>query len=385
MRYRELKRMYDLMGPQKTVHYLRDCLEQKLIEPAEFSLRTLAEALIPEGREFVEHCRPLRKASVNLLESGAVDVSAFSHITAQLMYAKVMEGYQQEEFVASRLVETIPTRQDGEKIPGVTPIGDGAEIVDPGQPYPLVGFSEDYIETPGTDKRGMVCAVTREAIFFDRTSLVLRNAFKVGEMLALNKEKRVLDVIVGVTNNYKWNGTSYDTYQDSAPWVNVQSGNDLVDWTDIDASEQLFADLVDPHTGEPILVQPRMILVMPARLHTARRILAATEVRSGDGASGSMQTITANPLAGYELYSSRLAYRRVLAAGVVEANAKAWWFHGDFRRAFGYMENWPITVSQAPPNHHDEFERDIVIKVKASERGAAVVLDPRYVVKNYAA
>ena len=38
---------------------------------------------------------------------------------------------------------------------------------------------------------------------------------------------------------------------------------------------------------------------------------------------------------------------------------------------------------QAPPHHQDEFERDIVLKVKASERGAAAVIDPRYVVKNY--
>ena len=46
------------------------------------------------------------------------------------------------------------------------------------------------------------------------------------------------------------------------------------------------------------------------------------------------------------------------------------------------MENWPITVTQAPPNSEAEFTHDIVARFKASERGAAAVLNPRYVVKN---
>ena len=46
------------------------------------------------------------------------------------------------------------------------------------------------------------------------------------------------------------------------------------------------------------------------------------------------------------------------------------------------MENWPITVTQAPPNSEAEFSQDIVLRFKASERGAAAVLDPRCVVKS---
>ena len=46
------------------------------------------------------------------------------------------------------------------------------------------------------------------------------------------------------------------------------------------------------------------------------------------------------------------------------------------------MENWPITVTQAPANSEAEFNQDIVLRFKASERGAAAVIDPRYVVKS---
>ncbi len=45
------------------------------------------------------------------------------------------------------------------------------------------------------------------------------------------------------------------------------------------------------------------------------------------------------------------------------------------------MENWPITVTQAPVGSEADFTNDIVLRFKASERGAAAVLNPRYVVK----
>jgi hypothetical protein len=47
------------------------------------------------------------------------------------------------------------------------------------------------------------------------------------------------------------------------------------------------------------------------------------------------------------------------------------------------MENWPITVTQSPLNSEADFTSDVVVRFKASERGAAAVLNPRYVVKCY--
>jgi hypothetical protein len=67
---------------------------------------------------------------------------------------------------------------------------------------------------------------------------------------------------------------------------------------------------------------------------------------------------------------------------VAADEAKKWWFLGDFRKAFAYMENWPITVAQSPLGSEADFASDIVVRFKASERGAAAVLNPRYIVKN---
>ncbi len=379
IKYRELKRRYDLDGPQRTTAHLSEALEQGQLRPEDFSLRDLAEALVPDGGEWVRSLDPRSSAGSAVLEAGeAVDTTAFLNIAGQVVYSKIMQSYRQEAFVVSNLVETIPTKMDGEKIPGVTPIqGDAAEVK-PGMPYPSLGFGEDYIETPSTTKHGFIVPVTKEAIFFDRTYLVLSRAAEVGELLGLNKEKRLLDVVTGVTNNYKWKGTTHNTYQTATPWINVKAGNELVDWTSVDAAEQLFAEMLDPHTGEPVMIRANTVLVMPAYRHAALRIFYAPEVRTD---SGDTATIAANPLGNYRVYDSRLAYRRIVASGVAADNAKKWWFMGNFKKAFAYMENWPITVSQSPVGSEADFNADIVVRFKASERGAAAVLNPRYVVK----
>ncbi|MBL9083012.1 MAG: hypothetical protein JNK76_14450 [Planctomycetales bacterium] len=379
IRYRELKRRYELDGAARTVDHLSEALRTRQLRAEDFSLRDLAETLVPDGAEWVRLLDPRASGGVNLLEAGdGVDATAFLNVAGQVIYSKILEAYSQEAFVVSKLVDTIPTRLDGEKLPGVTPPADGVAEVLPGMPYPHVGLGDDYIETPSTMKHGLIVPVTREAIFFDRTNLVLSRAAEVGELLGLNKEKRLLDVVVGATNNYKWRGTSYNTYLESGSWTNVRHDNELVDWRNVDAAEQLFADMLDPNTGEPVLISARTALVMPAYRQAAMRIFQATEV---DQVTDDVTTRIANPLAGYRAYESRLAYRRIIAAGTAADDAKAWWFLGDFKRAFAYMENWPITVTQSALGSEADFNNDVVVRFKASERGAAAVLNPRYVVK----
>jgi hypothetical protein len=382
LKYRELKRRYDLDGAESTVSHLSEALREGHLKPADFSIRDLAEALVPDGREWVRMLDPRSAGSVSVMESGGgVDVTAFLNITGQVIYSKIMEAYLQEAFVVSKLVDTIPTRLDGEKIPGISRIAESIEEVGPGMPYPHLGFGEDYIETPSTTKRGFIVPVTKEAIFFDRTHLVLSRAAEVGEVLGLNKEKRLIDLVIGAANNYKWKGTTYNTYQTSTPWINSLATNELVDWTNVDKAEQLFADILDPNTGEPVLVRGTTVLVMPAYRHAAHRVFSAAEL-TFTAAGSTTATVAANPLTGYRVYDSRLAYRRIVASGIAAATAKKYWFMGDFRRAFAYMENWPITVTQAPIGSEAEFNNDVVLRFKASERGAAAVLNPRYVIKN---
>jgi hypothetical protein len=156
---------------------------------------------------------------------------------------------------------------------------------------------------------------------------------------------------------------------------------ELIDWTDVDAAEQLFADILDPNTGEPVLIQATTVLVTPAYRHAAHRIFNAAEIDYSP-VNAATTTVAANPLGNYTVVESRLAYRRIVASGQQATAAKKWWFIGDFRKAFAYMENWPITVAQSPMGSDADFDQDIVVRFKASERGAAAVINPRYVVKS---
>ena len=119
---------------------------------------------------------------------------------------------------------------------------------------------------------------------------------------------------------------------------------------------------------------------MPAYRHAAHRVFSAAEL-TFTAAGSTTATVAANPLSGYRLYDSRLAYRRIIASGIAAATAKKYWFVGDFRRAFAYMENWPITVTQSGVGSEADFNQDIVMRFKASERGAAAAINPRYVAK----
>jgi hypothetical protein len=376
--------MYETAGAEETVRHLQEALQTGDLKPEDFSIRELAEATLSAER--VRRMDP-RQGGVCLLEAGdGVDATAFSNIVGQVIEAKILAAYQQEAFVMSKLVDTVPTRLDGEKIPGIGRVADTVAEVQPGMPYPNLGFGEDYIETPQTAKRGFIVPVTKEAIFFDRTNLVLQRAAEVGEILGLNKEKRLLDLLIGTTNNYKWKGAAYNTYSNAGTgvppdgdWIN-QTDEELMDWTDVDAAEQLFANILDPNTGEPVLVQATTVLVMPAYRHAAHRIFNAAEITYASG-GGATAVTAANPLGNYKVVESRLAYRRLLAAGHSADDAKKFWFIGDFRKAFAYMENWPITVSQSPLGSEAEFNQDIVVRFKASERGAAAVINPRYVVR----
>lgn len=385
--YQQLARDYK-NDARKASAELSEALREGHIKPEQFSIRALAENLIPDGREYVSLMDP-RHGGGFQEAMGAVSTTDFSNITGQLIYTKVMEAAEQESFVFTDLIPTVETQFDGEKIPGVTGIGDQAAIVPEGQAYPYAGVTEDYIETPRTTKRGEIVALTKEAIFFDRTNLVIDRASKVGESLGLNKEKRACDCVVDentTAHRYKWRGNIIATYGDNSgthSWDNLQASNALVDFTDINALELLLAAILDPNTGEPIMVMADTLICNPELVHTARATINATMIRlqaGGFATSGNLySTESPNPLGGgpfsanYNLVTSRMLPTRMAT--------DTSWFLGNPRKAFAYYQNWPITVVTAPSNSEAEFTNDVVLRFKASERGAYATIEPRYMAK----
>ena len=360
-------------------------LADRSIKPEELSIRELFEECVPDGRELAELLNPRypQAGSHALLEAaGAIASSDFSNISGQIVYTRLIEKMQQEEFVFTNLVPTQSTPYDGEKIADIQGLGDQASVVGETEEYPLIGTGEDWIETPQTTKRGFIVPVSKEAIFFDRTNRLLNEAGKVGEWLGVNKEKRAIDCVIDenvTTHRYKWRGTAYGTYVDS-PWDNLSASTGLVDWSDIDAVELLLSAITDPSTSEPVVVTPDTLICTPQMQMTARRILNATQVEyvqapvgwDVDSVAYTRGTTSPNPVSRYNLVSSRQ-----LAARMATDTT---WYLGKPSEAFVYMENWPIAVIR-----QDEgpamFHRDIVTQFRCSERGQYYVLEPRKMAK----
>ena len=144
-----------------------------------------------------------------------------------------------------------------ERLSGVSELGDAAQVVNEGKPYPTAGVNEDWVDLPRMLKRGFIVPVTKEALFFDQTAQVLRNSSDLGRSFGINKEKRAIDCVIDentTAHRYKWRDATYATYQGTTPWINIKTGNALVDWTDIDAVEQLFANMTDPNTGVSLAI-----------------------------------------------------------------------------------------------------------------------------------
>ena len=391
MDYKVLRRQCDAARKDGNLEPLMEDikagLDSKQIRPDEFSIRKLFEATVPGGNEIAQSWQPGGKGislaeadHQSLMESGATLSSAFSNITGQIVYTEVMQAYQDENYVFTPLVRDVPTQFNGEKIPGITRLGDTFESIGENQPYPIAGVGEDWIETPQTVKRGEIVPISKEAVFFDRTGLILERCAELGHFYGGNKEKRIIDAVVDenvTAHRYKWRGTSYATFQSSTPWINLQTSNALADWTDIDALELLMSQLIDPHTGEPIMIMPKHLVVTRQLKNTARQIVRALEVRKGDGASATSVTIGASPIdTDYSIISSALLATRMAT--------DTSWFIGDIGKAVRYMQNWPMTIDQAPVNSEVEFTHDIINRWKVSERGAAVVVEPRALVKSTA-
>ncbi len=382
--------------PAGAAAQLQESFKAKDVRPTEFDLGRLFEEMF--GWQEFNACRRKEQLANEVFQrfsetaDGAVTTAAFQNISGQIVYTTVLDAYMAEEFVFSQLIPNTPTQfLDGEKIAGITEIGDEAAVRNETDPYTLAGVGEDWVFTPPLKDRGMIVPVTWEAIFADRTGKLLERAGDVGKWMGVNKEKRAIDCVIDgntTAHRYNWRGTVIASYGDNSgthTWDNLAATNGLTDWVNMDAALQVFNGLTDPYTGEPILMDPKQIIVTKSKERTAERILRATDIQvttPGYATSGNpTKTSVANPYNGtVALTTSRLFGARVTAASGLATD----WYLGDIGKYAKYMQAEPIAVVSAPPNNPDEFHRRIVQQYRVNERGAFVVVQPRAIVKSTA-
>jgi hypothetical protein len=378
---------------------LNEDFRKRTVRPGDFSVRQLFENFVrdshgdPCGREILESWMPDGGYSVSLLSEagmGAVTTSAFTKIIGQIVYNEILDAWNNPAFVADQLAKTVPTKfLDGEKIAGISAVADEAEAIGETQAYPLTGLTGSYVETPVPTKRGHILPLTKEVLIADRTGVLLERAQTITQTMRINKEKRVVDAALGVSNTWKRNGSAAtDTYGDSAAaphnFDNLAGSNGLTDYTDIENALKLLNAMTDPDTGEPIIITATQLIVDTNKLYTARNIVNATQIRTS---SSNLETLSPNPINAPSMGGVQVQDLQILSSPFITARYTAGsvtnttWFIGDFRKAFRYMEVWPLSTVEMPQNSDWEFRNDIVRAWKVSEFGVVAVVEPRYVVK----
>jgi hypothetical protein len=370
-----------------------------------FSLKGLAEATMGEnwpdrlkaGSAQLMHGAGLLEGSV-----AAVDVSAFSNITGQLLIDRIRDNYEAPQFIGDRLMEIAPVvggNLGTHREPWLSRVKDDPGLLNPQQEYPETVFAEQYIDLPAVEKRGLRCSVSLEMITADKTKQAMARAEDVGFRLRYNREERQLKVVSGIVNNFKYMGTGYNTYNTSGLWINKQSGVVITDYRGIATAELLFSNMTDLVTGKAILIDPSkmMILCIPSKLPELKIALHAARTRSGQYPTSGAAT---NALADYEgvplindvdypivasVILNHLLTDTVASGGqaITATNAKEYIFMGNFQKAFVYREVMPFTTAQAPPGNPFEFLQDVVVQVKAMEWGVAGVQGPQQIVWTY--
>jgi hypothetical protein len=359
------------------------------IRPEEFSLRDLAAYFVMVDGEPIGHEGLRAWESGHLIEADVVSSTAFAAITQRVVNAAVREGFQLPAVQLSNLIPVVQARSRETQLPNFTlPLGDKSNLeYGEGQDVPMVGMMAEYVKALPPKKRGGRLPITREAIIFDETGRILDEARRLGEMIALEKERLIVRYITGLVPNcvierrktYSAELTADLFYSSGGNWTNQQT-NPFADWTDIDDAENLILSNTLPGTTMPPMLTRRFLVAPPQMRSTVARVLNATEVRSGT----SNVVASANPVADLNIQSivSPLIYSEQVAAGLSGSVAGGTWFYGDLIQAFRYVQVWPLEVTESNNNDASLRRADILVEFQASEHGIPMVVEPRVWTKN---
>ncbi len=384
LKFGSLKHLVETRGERAACQILEEACRRGDIEQDDWSVRELAETFL--GSDWAKKVDMIHTSGFQVFSEETqvgTSVTAFSNITGQLIFNIVNQGWTHSQLIGKMVSTTTRTKFEKEIIPGIStpPVPEGG--IPEGAEYPSAGLNEHYWDTPKTIKEGLIIPITKEAIMFDRTGIIVKRAREVGESLAMTKEEQILRAVLGITNTHIFDGVAYNTYMTGPnPWNNLLAAVPLVDYTNIDAARQLLAQMTSPDTGKPLLIGRFDILTMPVLNFTARNIVNATQIRS---IALPKETISTNPLPNMGILESAFARQLLIASGLSAGVTDGRWYIGDFKKAFGWFQNWDITVVTAPQNSEPEFTRDIQLRYKASYKGGPVVLEPRAVVQVNAA
>jgi len=318
------------------------------LDPENFSFKEIADALGGDVQPY----------SAAPVFSEAVSASQFNTLVGTLLSKKIMDSYTPTTPVIDQLVSKFTSNLETDTIPGgylnapFVSVGEGAEYAH------VADVKEKYV-TITHDKRGVILDVTDEAIRFDRTGIVLREAGKMGELMGRDRESTGMKVIQDASGYEAWypSGSQEGLYANAAASTNHTYDNlvtdVLTDYTDLEALDALLGVIKDEN-GNPINVDPKILLVPRALKTTAMMIVENVFLYDGTTAQPSIRNPFANRF-------------KVLSHPDLDTQSTTAWYLGDFVKQFVEKVVIPFQVltRRMGDNNEDAWRRDIAASVKA--------------------
>jgi len=325
-------------------------VESKKLDPNQVSFRHLYESLV--GRH-EEH-----------LEEGNIVSSAFPTIAGSLISSKMIEGYTMWPDETGRLVEVVPSKLKTSNIVGWTNVT-GVERVNERQDYPQLKPPSEKAKTINNYKYGGLLDLTKEAIFFDQTGELLRQAKQVGEAARRKRMRLIWDAVVDA------NATAYsgaDLYASGNG--NVQTSNPLggaSSWETVRAKLMAQTD----ENGDPIWVfGDRPIMIVPSGL-------LATAEKLQKNPTGDLGTANLDVNLAQGQFD-------IIVNPYLSASSTTWWY-GAPNRQFRWEDVWPFEVyTRVGQDTEEGFKADVIQQFKASFFGGVGAVDTKFVIQNEA-
>lgn len=304
--------------------------------------------------------------------SEAVTASQFSILVGTLLSTKVMQAYEAAAKVGDLLVSPFNSSLETDTIPGAYLTGDMEDLGE-NQPYPHLADVAEKSVTMGHGKRGLILDITDEAVRFDRTGLIMKRATDMGEIMALNRETKIMNTIQDITGAKAWrpSGTQADLYQnaqgDGIHDLDNLTTDALADYTDINALYTLLR-LMQNDDGKYINVVPKVLLVPVTLEVIAKRVIKNTVLA---GAANQEMNPFANQF-------------DILSSPLLDAQSTIIWYLGDFKRQFLEKIVIPMEVRRRSMSdgNDDGWERDILASYKIRYDTSVGAIDYRFVGKS---
>jgi hypothetical protein len=304
--------------------------------------------------------------------SEAVGASQFQTLVGVLLSKKVMDAYQAEARVADKIYDKFNSSLETDRVPGGYIAGTLEDITEGGLYPHTADILEKYV-TMGHGKKGLILDITEESVRFDRSGIVMREAVKLGQRMAVDRESRALNTFQDITNYKAWypSGTQADLYQNAQGAGDAHEYDNLVtdvlaDYTDINSLWTLLKLMKDDN-GDPMVVDPKLLLVPVTLSVTAKRVIKNTVLA---GASNAEMNPFANA---FEIIDSQY----------LDAQSTTAWYLGDPKKQFLEKVVIPPQVTSRRSGDMEEgWNRDILAQWKVRYDSTFGATDYRFVGKS---